>query len=144
MPQLATTLATREVLEERVTLRDQGARAKGWVVSCLRCPSERCPGLHSHWQLGNAAALTLCACPCLWQVLTCQGMVPAAPALTSPGPPTHLTVMLDGRVVGSVSTPQAVVLVGRCGSVSAEHDTHNSLNESMCIGLLSSCNFPCA
>lgn len=49
----------------------------------------------------------------LRQVLAANGMVPSSPAITPPPPPTHLMVMLDGRVVGSVASAQAERMVER-------------------------------
>jgi hypothetical protein len=49
----------------------------------------------------------------LLQVLSGLGMTPSSPAVTPPPPSTHLTVMLDGKVVGSVANSLAGRLVDR-------------------------------
>lgn len=43
--------------------------------------------------------------------LCAAGMIPSSPALTVPPPPLYLPVLLDGRVVGSLSSSGAVQLV---------------------------------
>jgi DNA-directed RNA polymerase I subunit RPA2 len=52
-------------------------------------------------------------------VLAGLGMVPAAPALPAPPPPGHLTVMLDGKVVGAVRAALAPALVAHLRGVKA-------------------------
>lgn len=52
-------------------------------------------------------------------VLAGLGMAPAAPALPAPPPPGHLTVMLDGRVVGSIKASLAPAMVSHLRGVKA-------------------------
>jgi len=40
-------------------------------------------------------------------------MVPSAPATVPPSPPSHLTVFLDGKVVGSIASALAGGMVKR-------------------------------
>lgn len=53
------------------------------------------------------------------QVLAGLGMTPIAPAMTPPRPPTYITVMLDGKLVGHVRSLQAPVLVSRLRDIKA-------------------------
>ncbi len=48
------------------------------------------------------------------QVLYSLGMLPTDPGTVPLGPPSHLSVMLDGNVVGAVASAQAPALVNRC------------------------------
>ena len=52
-------------------------------------------------------------------VLAGLGMTPSAPALPAPGPPGHLTVQLDGRVVGSVRASTAPAMVAHLRAIKA-------------------------
>lgn len=53
------------------------------------------------------------------QVLTSLGMVPAQPALVTPSAPNYLLVMLDGKVVGHVSSKMVNTLVNRLRAIKA-------------------------
>ena len=57
--------------------------------------------------------------PAATQVLAGLGMTPVAPAMTPPRPPTYLTVMLDGKVVGHVRSIAAPALVTRMRHIKA-------------------------
>lgn len=87
----------------------EGEHAEAPVLrAALHCPSLRMP---------HARACTYThsfSHTCHTQVLTGLGMVPSAPALVPPGPPAHLTVMLDGKVVGSIAAALAPSMVARC------------------------------
>lgn len=47
------------------------------------------------------------------------GMTPIAPAMTPPRPPTYLTVMLDGKLIGHVRSLSAPALVSRLRDIKA-------------------------
>eukprot|EP00798_Chlamydomonas_sp_ICE-L_P010691 gene10691-12383_t len=53
------------------------------------------------------------------QVLANLGMVPSAPALTPPPAPLYLTVTLDGRVVGWITSKKAWAMVERLHDIKA-------------------------
>ena len=53
------------------------------------------------------------------QVLAGLGMTPIAPAMTPPRPPTYITVMLDGKLVGHVRSLQAPAMVSRLRDIKA-------------------------
>ena len=53
------------------------------------------------------------------QVLAGLGMTPMAPAMTPPRPPTYITVMLDGKLVGHVRSLTAPALVSRLRDIKA-------------------------
>lgn len=53
------------------------------------------------------------------QVLAGLGMTPIAPAMTPPQPPTYITVMLDGKLVGHVRSINAPALVTRLRDIKA-------------------------
>lgn len=55
----------------------------------------------------------------LLQVLSGLGMVPSAPATVPPGPPSHLTVFLDGKVVGTIPSCLAAGAVTRLREIKA-------------------------
>ncbi len=57
--------------------------------------------------------------PAVIQVLAGLGMTPIAPAMTPPRPPTYLTVMLDGKLIGHVRTLSAPALVSRLRDIKA-------------------------
>lgn len=46
-------------------------------------------------------------------------MTPIAPAMTPPRPPTYITVMLDGKLVGHVRSLQAPAMVSRLRDIKA-------------------------
>ena len=46
-------------------------------------------------------------------------MTPIAPAMTPPRPPTYITVMLDGKLVGHVRSLNAPALVSRLRNIKA-------------------------
>ena len=46
-------------------------------------------------------------------------MTPIAPAMTPPRPPTYITVMLDGKLVGHVRSLHAPALVARLRDIKA-------------------------
>ena len=46
-------------------------------------------------------------------------MTPIAPAMTPPRPPTYLTVMLDGKLIGHVRSLSAPALVSRLRDIKA-------------------------
>lgn len=46
-------------------------------------------------------------------------MIPIAPAMTPPRPPTYITVMLDGKLVGHVRSLQAPAMVSRLRDIKA-------------------------
>ncbi|KAL0055264.1 hypothetical protein WJX82_009622 [Trebouxia sp. C0006] len=52
-------------------------------------------------------------------VLAGLGMTPIAPAMTPPRPPTYLTVMLDGKLIGHVRSLSAPALVSRLRDIKA-------------------------
>jgi type IV secretory pathway TrbF-like protein len=57
--------------------------------------------------------------PAVIQVLAGLGMTPIAPAMTPPRPPTYLTVMLDGKLIGHVRSLSAPALVSRLRDIKA-------------------------
>ena len=46
-------------------------------------------------------------------------MTPIAPAMTPPRPPTYITVMLDGKLIGHVRSLTAPALVSRLRDIKA-------------------------
>lgn len=58
----------------------------------------------------------MAACP---QVLAGLGMTTIAPATTPPRPPTYITVMLDGKLVGHVRSLNAPALVSHLRDIKA-------------------------
>jgi len=66
-------------------------------------------------------------------LLAAHGMVPSAPATAMPCPPQHLTVLLDGGVVGSVRAPhsQALVNVLRAAKASTTSGVPPSLEVAL-------------
>ncbi len=48
-----------------------------------------------------------------------MGMKPAEPALVYPSPPSHLTVQLDGRIIGHLAAVLAPLIVQRLHSIKA-------------------------
>lgn len=55
------------------------------------------------------------------KVLLSLGMLPVEPELSQPPLPAYLTVMVDGRVVGSLASADAPAVVARLRCVIASH-----------------------
>ncbi|KAG1670388.1 hypothetical protein FOA52_000148 [Chlamydomonas sp. UWO 241] len=56
---------------------------------------------------------------CIVGVLAALGMTPVAPATNPPPPPAYLSVMLDGRIVGSLRAESAPTVVARLRAIKA-------------------------